>query len=130
MQSIIIMMMLACLFPYVFAILARKLGGFKLKQHHQQPRLFLAQLQGVAERANAVQANSFESLVLFLPAVLIALQVILPMAIIQLLCIGYLTFRTLYAICYLANWAILRSIMWWLAFMCCMMLFGLSIYVS
>ena len=57
--------------PYVFTILAKVTGGFKPRDN-QNPRDFLAKTTGLAARANAVQQNSFESLPLFIAAVLMA----------------------------------------------------------
>ena len=117
-SEIIYLILAACLLPYVFTMIAKKAGGFKAKDN-QNPRDFLEQSTGVAKRAHAVQQNSFESLPLFIAAILMAeYMVIVPQSIVMTLGIAYLVFRVLYGICYLANWATLRSIMWLLSMLC------------
>lgn len=116
-SGIIYLILAACLLPYVFTMIAKKAGGFKAKDN-QNPRDFLEQSTGVAKRAHAVQQNSFESLPLFIAAVLIAEYLVMPQSLIMTFGIGYLIFRVLYGICYLANWATLRSIMWLLSMLC------------
>ncbi len=116
-SGIIYLILAACLLPYVFTMIAKKAGGFKAKDN-QNPRDFLEQSTGVAKRAHAVQQNSFESLPLFIAAVLMAEYLLMPQSLIMTFGIGYLIFRVLYGICYLANWATLRSIMWLLSMLC------------
>lgn len=116
-SGIIYLILAACLLPYVFTMIAKKAGGFKARDN-QNPRDFLAQTTGVAKRANAVQQNSFESLPLFIAAILMAEYLVMPQSLIMTFGIGYLAFRVLYGICYLANWATLRSIMWLLSMLC------------
>ncbi|MEX5442100.1 MAPEG family protein [Acinetobacter schindleri] len=116
-SGIIYLILAACLLPYVFTMIAKKAGGFKAKDN-QNPRDFLEQSTGVAKRAHAVQQNSFESLPLFIAAVLMAEYLVMPQSLIMTFGIGYLIFRVLYGICYLANWSTLRSIMWLLSMLC------------
>ena len=116
-SGIIYLILAACLLPYVFTMIAKKAGGFKAKDN-QNPRDFLEQSTGVAKRAHAVQQNSIESLPLFIAAVLMAEYLVMPQSLIMTFGIGYLIFRVLYGICYLANWATLRSIMWLLSMLC------------
>ncbi|MFV5312657.1 MAPEG family protein [Acinetobacter schindleri] len=116
-SGIIYLILAACLLPYVFTMIAKKAGGFKAKDN-QNPRDFLEQSTGIAKRAHAVQQNSFESLPLFIAAVLMAEYLVMPQSLIMTFGIGYLIFRVLYGICYLANWATLRSIMWLLSMLC------------
>ena len=116
-SGIIYLILGACLLPYVFTLIAKSKGGFQAKDN-QNPRDFLEQSTGVAKRAHAVQQNSFESLPLFIAAVLMAEYLVMPQSLIMTFGIGYLIFRVLYGICYLANWATLRSIMWLLSMLC------------
>jgi hypothetical protein len=64
-SGIIYLILIACLLPYVFTIIAKKTAGFRAKDN-QHPREFLAKTTGLAARANAAQQNSFESLPLFI----------------------------------------------------------------
>jgi uncharacterized MAPEG superfamily protein len=116
-DGIIYLILIACLMPYVFTIVAKVVGGFKL-QDNQNPREFLAKSTGLAARANAVQQNSFESLPLFIASILMAEYMVIPQIFIMILGIAYLVLRVIYGICYLANWSTLRSIIWFLSMAC------------
>ncbi len=116
-SGIIYLILTACLLPYVFATIAKIAGGYTAKDN-QNPREFLAKTTGLAARANAAQQNSFESLPLFLASVLMAEYMVLNQAMIMTLCIAYIVLRILYGICYLVNWATLRSIIWVFSMAC------------
>ncbi|WP_343597507.1 MAPEG family protein [Acinetobacter sp.] len=116
-SGVIYLILIACLLPYGFSMIAKITAGFKLKDN-QQPREFLAKATGIAARANAVQQNSFESLPLFLVAILMAEYMVLDQSVIMTFGWAYIILRVGYGICYLANWATLRSIIWLLS-MCC-----------
>jgi len=53
-SGIVYLIIIACLLPYVFAVVAKMAGGFK-REDNQNPREFLAKTTGLAARANAVQ---------------------------------------------------------------------------
>ena len=116
-NGIVYLILIACLLPYLFAVIAKMAGGFK-SEDNQNPRSFLANTTGLAARANAAQQNSFESLPLFIAAILLAEYMVIPQFIIMTFGIAYLVFRLLYGLCYLANWATLRSIIWLLSLLC------------
>jgi len=98
-------------------VIAKKSAGFSEKDN-QYPREFLAKSTGLSIRATAVQPNSFESLPLFIAAILMAEYMVVPQTLVMTFGIAYLVFRVLYGICYLANWATLRSIVWLLSILC------------
>ena len=116
-SGIVYLIIIACLLPYVFAVVAKMAGGFK-REDNQNPREFLAKTTGLAARANAVQQNSFESLPLFIAAVLMAEYMVIPQVVVMMCGIAYIVLRIIYGICYLANWATLRSIVWMLSLLC------------
>ena len=116
-SGIIYIILIACLLPYSFTIIAKWSAGFKNKDN-ENPRAFLNQATGLAARANAAQQNSFESLPLFIAAILIAEYMVIPQFIVMTFGIAYLVLRVLYGLCYLANWATLRSIIWLLSLLC------------
>ena len=76
-SGIIYIILVACLLPYAFTVIAKFTGGFQ-PVDNQNPRAFLAKTTGLAARANAVQQNSFESLPLFLTAILMAEYMVVP----------------------------------------------------
>lgn len=116
-SGIVYLIIIACLLPYVFTVVAKMAGGFK-REDNQNPREFLAKTTGLAARANAVQQNSFESLPLFIAAVLMAEYMVIPQVVVMMFGIAYIVLRIIYGICYLANWATLRSIVWMLSLLC------------
>ena len=108
------------LFPYVAAGIAKK--GFE-DYDNSMPRQWLAKQTGFRARANAAQANLFESLPLFFAAVIIAQIANAPQARIDLLALGFVVARIAYVICYLANWPTARTIVWLLGLICVVTLF-------
>lgn len=125
-SSAIWAMLIAGLLPFGWAIVAKWLGGFKGKDN-LNPRAFLANLEGLPARANAVQANSFEGLPLFLAGVLIAIHTFVPQVIVNGYAWAYVALRIIFGMAYLANLAVLRSIIWGLSMVCIVMLFVLSL---
>jgi uncharacterized MAPEG superfamily protein len=97
------------LFPYVAAGIAKK--GFE-GYDNAMPRQWLAKQTGFRARANAAQANLFESLPFFFSAVIIASMANAPQGRIDLLAIGFVLARIAYLVCYVANWPTTRSIVW------------------
>ena len=128
-SGIIYLILIACLLPYIFAVIAKMAGGFRA-QDNQNPREFLSKATGLAARANAVQQNSFEGLPLFIAAILIAEYMVLPQQITMIFGIAYIVLRVVYGLCYLANWATLRSIVWFMAISCPVLLLLLVIKLT
>ena len=64
-------MVVASLLPLLMALTAKIIGGFSLTDN-AHPRDFLQRTTGAAARANAAQQNSYETLPVFLAAVLVA----------------------------------------------------------
>lgn len=116
-DGIVYLILIACLMPYAFTMIAKIAAGFKA-QDNQNPREFLEKSTGLAARANAAQQNSFESLPLFIAAILMAEYMVIPQGITMMLGIAYLVLRVVYGICYLANLSTLRSIIWFLSMAC------------
>lgn len=128
-SGIVYLILIACLLPYVFSLIARLASGFQVKDN-QYPREFLNNSTGIAARANAAQQNSFEGLPLFIAAVLMAEYMVVSQSVIMTFGIAYLVLRVIYGVCYLANWATLRSIVWCLSLLCPILLLILVIKLS
>jgi len=116
-SGIVYLILVACLLPYAFTIIAKMSSGFGA-QDNKNPREFLTKATGMAARANAIQQNSFESLPLFIASILMAEYMVIDQTIIMTLGMAYIALRLIYAGCYLANLATLRSMVWLLS-MCC-----------
>jgi uncharacterized MAPEG superfamily protein len=108
------------LFPIVAAGIAKK--GFE-DYDNGMPRQWLAQQTGFRARANAAQANLFESLPLFFAAVIIASLANVPQNRVDLLAIGFVAARIAYLICYVADWPTTRSIVWLAGLACVVAIF-------
>jgi uncharacterized MAPEG superfamily protein len=108
------------LLPYVAAGIAKK--GFE-GYDNSAPRQWLAKQTGFRARANAAQANLFESLPFFFAAVIIASIANAPQERIDLLAVGFVLARIAYLVCYVANWPTTRSIVWSIGILCVVSLF-------
>ena len=108
------------LFPYVATGIAKK--GFD-GYDNGMPRQWLAKQTGFRARANAAQANLFESLPLFFAAVIIASIANAPQNRIDLLALGFVAARIAFLICYVANWPTTRSIVWTIGIACIVAMF-------
>jgi uncharacterized MAPEG superfamily protein len=106
--------------PYVATGIAKK--GWE-GYDNGLPRQWLAKQTGFRARANAAQANLFESLPLFFAAVIIASISNAPQARIDILAVGFVLARIAYLICYVANWPTARSIVWLIGIICVVSLF-------
>ena len=122
-------MVVASLLPLAMALTAKAVGGFNLADN-THPRDFLYSTTGAAARANAAQQNSYETLPVFLAAVLVAMLFFVPQSIINTLAWLYVLIRVGYCVAYITNLAMFRSILWVLSIACCLMLFYLAIRVS
>ena len=114
--------LIALLLNPLCALIAKVASGrFGLKDNHD-PRAFLDTLSGLPRRAHAPQQNGYEAFPAFAAAVLVADIVGNAEQVTQdVLGVMYITSRLLYIICYLADWAALRSLVWFA---------GLAIIVS
>ena len=106
--------------PYIAAGIAKK--GFE-QYDNSMPRQWLAKQTGFRARANAAQANLFESLPLFFAAVIIASIAHAPQGRVDLLAIGFVIARIAYLFCYIANWPTARSIVWLAGLICVITIF-------
>ena len=108
--------------PFVCTTIAKFASGKFGAHANHDPRGFMEQLEGMPKRAHAAQLNSFEAIPAFAAAVIIAhLAGHAQQVTMDVLAVVYITTRLLYIICYLADWARLRSLVW---------VVGLAIIVS
>ena len=108
----------ALLLPYIakvpVAIAMNKLG----KYDNSHPRSQQNELTGFGARALAAHQNAFESLIIFTPAILLAITTNNTSSVIQQLAITYIVSRLIYNVLYLANISTLRSIIWFISLFC------------
>ena len=104
--------LIAIFLPYICTGVAKASGGYRLRDNHD-PRDFLDSPEGLGRRAHAAQLNSFEVTPAFAAAVIVAhLAGNAELVTINVLAVLFITSRLLYTICYLADWAILLSLVW------------------
>jgi uncharacterized MAPEG superfamily protein len=101
--------LIAGLLPYVCAGAAK--WGFQKFDNHN-PREWLAKQTGFRARANAAQANSFESFPLFAAGVIIATLAQVDAARIDVYAFVFVAARMCFIVCYVADKASLRSLCW------------------
>ena len=109
MNTAFLCVLIAGLLPYVCAGIA-KWGFHKFDNHN--PREWLAKQTGFRARANAAQANSFESLPLFAAGVVIATIAQVDAARVDLYAWVFVAARVGFIVCYVADQASLRSVFW------------------
>ncbi len=113
--------LIAGLLPFVATVIA-KASNIK-KYDNRNPREWLSRQTGMAARANAAQANSFEALPLFAAAVIIATMLHAPQGKVDTLAMAFIIARVGYLFCYLANLATLRSLVWGIGLTCTIAIF-------
>lgn len=118
-------MIAASVLPFLTAALAKLMGRFQIKDN-QSPRTFQQNLSGAAARIHAAQLNHYETLPVFLAAVLTAQYMVVPQPLINAFAWAYVFLRVIYVAAYGLNLATFRSIIWTLAFFCPMYLFFIA----
>lgn len=104
--------LIAIFLPYLGTAVAKVSGKYGLRDNHD-PRAFMGKAQGLGKRAHNAELNSFEITPAFAAAVIIAhLAGNAELVTINVLAVLFITTRLLFLICYLVDWATLRSLMW------------------
>lgn len=120
-------LLIACLLPIACAGIAKSKGFGKPTSQggfdNNNPRQWLANLQGWQARAQAAQMNSFEALPLFIAGVLVAQRLGAPQGTVDALAVAFVLLRVGFIAAYLADRANLRSVVWLLGLGCCVALF-------
>ncbi|WP_339080329.1 MAPEG family protein [Pseudomonas sp. TMP9] len=105
--------LIALFLPYLSTVTAKAVSGGFTPKHNHDPRALLDNLSGIGRRANNAQLNSFEVTPAFSAAVIIAhLAGSAEQALLDQLAMAFIVSRLLYLVCYLADWAPVRSLMW------------------
>ena len=120
-------LLVAVLLPY---LLAGAAGYFKQKQFgaidNHLPRVQGAQLTGAGARAWAAQANAWEALAVFASAVFVAHLAGADPARSATAAQLFVAARLAHAVCYLADWATARSLVFFVGMGSCLWLFVLA----
>lgn len=89
-----------------------------------QPRQWLAQQEGFRARAVAAQQNSWEALLLFAIAVLVAHVILGPSESVNQMAVGFVVARLAYIAAYVVNWAMARTLVWLVGFLLTVSIFA------
>jgi uncharacterized MAPEG superfamily protein len=110
----------AGLMPFLWTGIAKVRGP---RYNNVNVRLWQSKLEGLAQRAHAAHLNSFEAFPLFAVAVIVAQMQSADQSRVDTLALIFIGLRVLYGVLYLANKAILRSLIWMAAMVCNVMVF-------
>ena len=108
--------LVAALLPIICAGIAKS-GMFRVSPQkggydNNNPRAWLVRQTDWRARANAAQANTFESLPFFFAAVIIAHQLQAAQALLDILAFVFVMLRLAYIVMYVADMAKIRSAVW------------------
>ena len=96
------------------AIAMNRLDGYD----NNHPREQQSRLTGFGARALAAHQNAFEALIIFAPAILVAIATQNTGSLIQNLAMTHIVARILYNIFYLLNIGVVRSLVWGVGLIC------------
>lgn len=115
--------LLITMFLPIFCAGIAKAGGDGYD--NARPRDWLARQEGFRARAVAAQQNSWEALIIFGLAVLAAHTVAGPRDAVDQFAVAFVLARVGYIVAYIANWALVRSLVWLLG-----LFLSISIFVA
>lgn len=123
-------LLVACLLPMGCALMAKSKGFGKRRRDggfdNHRPREWLANLSGWQARANSAQANSWEALPVFAAGLFVAHQHQAAQATVDALAMVFIAARLGFIGLYLADQALLRSLVWTAGLAACVALFFVS----
>ncbi len=112
--------LIAAILPYLLVFVAKAgAEGFD----NRRPREWYKSFDGYRQRALWAQQNSFEIFPLFAAAVIIAHLAEASQPWVDFLAIAFVASRIAFAVCYIADLSVARSLTWTLGFGCCVALF-------
>lgn len=114
--------LIAGILPQIVGLYAKASRDFD----NNNPREYLAKLQGKRARAVAAMNNGYEGFPLFAAAVIIAHTLQGPQDTANLLAMGYIASRVVYGVLYIAGLGTLRSLVWIAGLACVIGLFVLA----
>jgi uncharacterized MAPEG superfamily protein len=110
---------IVALLPFVWTLCAKGRASYD----NRAPRDYLAKLEGWRRRAAAAHQNAWEALALFTAALVVAWHDGANATRVDQLATAFVAIRVLHGIVYVANWAALRSLVWFAGMVCIVWLF-------
>lgn len=115
--------LIAGLLPYVAIVFAKGNKKYLQEDGNRSPREWEARLVGRPQRAHAAHLNGFEAFPLFAAGVIIATLCKAAPSTIDTIAITFVVARIAYLFAYLADIALLRSLIWMVGVGCSVSLF-------
>lgn len=116
--------LIAAFMPVGFVSYAKFSGSRKMgPRDNHNPRQWLETIEGNKQRAHWAQLNSFEAFPPFAAGVIIAFIAGGSITAINLFAVLFIVLRLLYGYCYIADYASMRSLVWFGATICTVALF-------
>ncbi len=112
--------------PWLMAALKKSPLAATGKYNNRAPREIQPNLEGMSQRAYWAEQNGFEILPAYIAAVFVSHLAGADQATADLLAVSFIVSRVIYSICYLMNWASLRSIVWVIGLLSIVGLFVIS----
>ncbi|MFC4158888.1 MAPEG family protein [Chitinimonas lacunae] len=112
----------ACM-PYVWITLTKA----TIRYNNRTPRAQQEGLTGWRQRAYWAQMNSFEAFAPFAAAVLVAIQAGVAADTVDALALTFVVARALYGVCYIKDWHVARSLVWFVGIGVVVALFVLAL---
>ncbi len=109
--------------PYLVVAYNRVRLGYDMSA----PRLMFEKFPPYAKRATWAHQNSFEALIIYAPAALMAYVTGVESMVAGYAAIAFLIVRFLYSLCYILDFALIRPLMFVLGLTCSGILFALSL---
>ena len=120
MKTAIVCMLIAGILPIASAAIAK---AGRRDYDNRDPRAWLSRLEGHRARANAAQANAWEAFPFFAIGVLAAYVMQVPPERIDALALAFIVLRVIYLGLYIADQALMRSVVWIAAWGVCVALY-------
>jgi uncharacterized MAPEG superfamily protein len=120
-------LLVAIAFPWLMAVIKKSALASNGSYDNSAPRAGLENLQGLCQRALWAEKNCFEILPAYIAAIVVAHLAGAAQGYIDLIAVVFIASRALYALCYLMDWASLRSMVWTIGLACIVGLFVISV---
>ena len=122
MTTLLICLFIILVLPYLAKLplgyAMNKLGGYD----NNNPRAQMAKLEGFGARALGAHQNSFEALSVFSAVILAAIATGHTTHLVQILAMVYVVSRVVYHVAYLMDWASVRSLVWFVGYISCLVI--------
>lgn len=112
-------LLIVVLLPFVWTVCAKARQGYD----NNAPRADQAKLAGWRGRAFCAHQNALEALALFTAALVVAWHNGANVVRVDQLATAFVVARVLHGLFYVANWASLRSLVWFASMICVVWLF-------